>query len=162
MDEQGRPQAANNSSMDEDELSRKLRDDTLIVAHLKSQGTVAPCQEGGTTVTTQKNRKPHRGGAILALGIFGLVLHVASVWGAVLDGGTLIAIFPPVAVICGIITWVMGSRDLRGMSTGMINPTGQGITRAGRLCGIVAVLLGTLALANCLLYRSLLFVPPNS
>ncbi len=63
--------------------------------------------------------RPHRGGAILALGILGLV----------------------VCFICGIIAWVMGNTDLREMGAGRMDPSGRGLTNAGRICGIVSVIL---------------------
>ena len=63
--------------------------------------------------------RPHRGGAILALGIVGLV----------------------VCFICGIIAWVMGKTDLREMAAGRMDPSGQGLTNAGRICGIISVVL---------------------
>ena len=63
--------------------------------------------------------RPPRGGAILALGILGLV----------------------VCFICGIIAWVMGNTDLREMGAGRMDPSGRGLTNAGRICGIVSVIL---------------------
>jgi len=61
----------------------------------------------------------HRGGAILALGILGLV----------------------VCVICGIIAWVMGNGDLRKIDAGLMDPAGRGMTNAGRICGMISVIL---------------------
>lgn len=63
--------------------------------------------------------QPHRGGVILALGILGLV----------------------VCCFLGIIAWVMGNNDLREMDAGRMDPTGRGLTNAGRICGIVSVCL---------------------
>jgi len=63
--------------------------------------------------------RPHRGGAILALGIVGLV----------------------VCFICGIIAWVMGNADLREMAAGRMDRSGQGLTNTGRICGMVGVIL---------------------
>ncbi len=68
--------------------------------------------------------KPHRGPAILALGIIGIVL----------------------CFITGIIAWVMGSGDLREMKEGLRDPEGEGLTRAGVICGIVGTCLAVLAL----------------
>jgi len=73
--------------------------------------------------------KPHRGTAVLVLGILGLV----------------------VCVICGIIAWVMGKNDLREMDAGIMDPSGRGITNAGRICGMVSVILACVSLVVWLL-----------
>lgn len=62
---------------------------------------------------------PHRGGLILALGILGIVC----------------------CFICGIIAWVMGNGDLRQMDAGRMDPSGRGLTQAGKICGMVSVIL---------------------
>jgi len=62
---------------------------------------------------------PHRGGAILALGIIGIV----------------------VCFITGIIAWVMGSNDLKEMDAGRRDPAGYSLTKAGMICGIISVVL---------------------
>jgi hypothetical protein len=66
--------------------------------------------------------KSHRGGVVLTLGILGLV----------------------VCFICGIIAWVMGNKDLQEMEQGLMDPAGKGLTQAGRICGIVSVVLAIL------------------
>jgi hypothetical protein len=63
-------------------------------------------------------QQPHRGGTILALGILGFV----------------------VCVICGIIAWVMGNDDLKKMDAGVMDPTGRGMTQAGKILGIISVI----------------------
>jgi hypothetical protein len=63
--------------------------------------------------------RPHRGGTVLALGILGLVC----------------------CGICGIIAWVMANNDLREMAAGRMDRSGEGSTRAGRVCGIISVAL---------------------
>jgi len=63
--------------------------------------------------------KPHRGGAVLVLGILGLV----------------------VCFICGIIAWVMGNTDMREMREGRMDPAGMSSTNAGRICGMISVIL---------------------
>jgi len=68
--------------------------------------------------------RPHRGGAVLALGILGLV----------------------VCFICGIIAWAMGSADLREMRAGRMDRSGEGLTNAGKICGIVATILAVVGL----------------
>ena len=70
---------------------------------------------------------------ILALGIIGIV----CCW------------------ICGIIAWVMGNGDLREMDAGMMDPSGRGLTQAGKTCGIISVVLAILGLVFGLLYMLL-------
>ena len=62
---------------------------------------------------------PHRGVLILILGILGILC----------------------CFVCGIIAWVMGNNDLREMAAGRMDPTGRGLTQAGKICGIVSVVL---------------------
>ena len=68
--------------------------------------------------------RPHRGVLILVFGILGLVLC-----------------FP-----FGIAAWIMGSNDLNEIRAGRIDPTGEGLTQAGRICGIVATALAAVGL----------------
>ncbi|MFL5330120.1 MAG: GYF domain-containing protein [Gemmataceae bacterium] len=74
--------------------------------------------------------RPHRGGLILALGVISLV----------------------VCAPLGIAAWVMGSKDLKRMRTGEIDPSGQGITQAGQICGIIA---SVFMLIGCLIYGTI-------
>ena len=46
--------------------------------------------------------------------------------------------------ILGIIAWVMGNTDLSAMRAGTMDPSGEGLTQAGRICGIISVVLGVL------------------
>ncbi len=68
---------------------------------------------------TQMPLKPHRGVLILVLGILGIVC----------------------CFICGIVAWVMGNGDLREMAAGRMDPSGQGLTQAGKICGMISVIL---------------------
>jgi hypothetical protein len=68
--------------------------------------------------------KPHRGTLILVLGILSLVVC-----------GPL-----------GIAAWVMGSGDLKEMDAGTMDPSGRGITQAGKICGIIGTILLIVAL----------------
>lgn len=61
--------------------------------------------------------RPHRGVLILVFGILGLVC----------------------CFIFGIVAWVMGNGDLREMNAGRMDPSGQGLTQAGKICGIISV-----------------------
>ncbi len=63
--------------------------------------------------------KPHRGTLILIFGILGLV----------------------VCAPFGIAAWIMGSGDLKQIDAGQMDPSGRGLTNAGRICGIIATIL---------------------
>ena len=67
---------------------------------------------------------PHRGVLILVLGILGIVC----------------------CFICGIIAWVMGNNDLREIDAGRMDPSGRGLTQAGKICGMVGVILTIVAI----------------
>jgi hypothetical protein len=64
--------------------------------------------------------KAHRGVLILILGILSFVL-------------------------CGIFTaipaWIMGNNDLKEMESGAMDPSGRGLTNAGRILGMIATIL---------------------
>ena len=56
----------------------------------------------------------------------------------------------PGRVVCGplgIVAWVMGSRDLKEMDAGTMDPAGRGTAQAGKICGIIATIM--LILADC-------------
>jgi len=82
--------------------------------------------------------KPDRGAAVLAMGIVGIVS--APIW--------LVCCAPlgVVSIVLGILAWVMGSRDLKEMQSGLMDPGRQDITQAGQVCGIIATILGGLVL----------------
>ena len=67
--------------------------------------------------------RPHRGVLILVLGILSLVCSC----------------FP-----LGIVSWVLGHQDLRDMSAGTMDPSGRGMTQAGKILGIISVVLTVL------------------
>ena len=77
---------------------------------------------------------PHRGPVILTLGIVSLVFSTAC------------------GFILGIIAWVMGNADLREMDAGRMDPSGRGLTQAGKICGMISVILGVIGLAIVLLW----------
>ena len=61
----------------------------------------------------------HRGTLILILGILGLVL----------------------CQLLGPFAWVMGKNDLEKMAAGQMDPEGEGMTKAGKICGMIATIL---------------------
>lgn len=67
--------------------------------------------------------RPHRGATILVLGILGLMANSCA------------------CLIPGICAWYMGSEDLNAMRAGRMDPSGQGITMAGMVLGIIGTIL---------------------
>lgn len=63
--------------------------------------------------------RPHRGVMILVFGILGLVC----------------------CFIFGIVAWVMGNSDLQAMEAGQMDRSGEGLTKAGKIIGIISVAL---------------------
>jgi hypothetical protein len=71
----------------------------------------------------------HRGAMVLTLGILSLV-----------------ACSP-----LGPVAWIMGNNDLAAMRAGRMDPSGQGITQAGQICGIIGTIFLILGCAlTCL------------
>lgn len=77
----------------------------------------------------------HRGALVLTLGILSLVMCPLQVLG-------------PVA-------WVMGNNDLAAMRAGRMDRSGEGITQAGRICGIIGTALLILSCVVACLYFGL-------
>jgi len=73
--------------------------------------------------------KPHRGGAVLTLGILGLVI----------------------CFLLGVIAWGMANTDPREMDVGVMDPAGRSMTQAGKICGIVSVVFALVPLCIGLL-----------
>ena len=74
--------------------------------------------------------EPHRGTLILVLGILSLVLC---------------------GFFTGIPAWIMGKGDLAKIKDGIMDPEGEGPTKAGMICGMIcciiyAVLIGLIIL----------------
>ena len=63
--------------------------------------------------------KPHRGGMILAFGIIGILC----------------------CIIFAILAWVMGSGDLKEMAAGRMDRSGEGLTKAGKIIGMIVTIL---------------------
>lgn len=85
---------------------------------------------------------PHRGGLILALGLISLVGSLA---------------FCGVTAVIGPIAMILGMLDLREMRAGNMDPTGEGMTRTGMVCGIIATAFLVLGIA----FFGFIFVAEN-
>ncbi len=70
----------------------------------------------------EQQLQPHRGVLILVFGILGLC----------------------VCFLFGIAAWVMGNADMEAMDRGMMDPEGRGLTQAGKICGMVSVILNVI------------------
>mgnify|MGYP001811615917 CR=1 FL=1 len=68
----------------------------------------------------------HRGTLILVLGIVSLVA----------------------CQILGIVPWIMANGDLQKMAAGTMDPEGEGMTKAGKICGLIAVILAVIAIVG--------------
>ena len=66
---------------------------------------------------------PHRGGSILAFGVLSVVLC---------------------GIIFGPIAWSMGSTDMAEIQAGRMDRSGEGLTQAGKVLGIVGTIKGVL------------------
>ena len=83
------------------------------------EGIQGPAVPVAAQPVAQQPLQPHRGAVVLVLGILGIV----------------------VCFICGIIAWVMGNNDLRQMNAGAMDPSGRGLTQAGKICGMISCIL---------------------
>lgn len=77
-----------------------------------------------------RGARPDRGAAVLTLGILGLVFCCIPTLGWILGG----------------IALGMGTSDLGEMSRGRMDRAGEGATQGGKICGLIAIILNTLAL----------------
>ena len=94
-----------------------------------AEGTQGPAEKVEAQPVTQQPLTPHRGTLILVLGILSIVC----------------------CLICGIIAWVMANKDFKEMAAGRMDPSGRGTTKAGKICGIIGVILAIVGLCLSLL-----------
>jgi predicted Zn finger-like uncharacterized protein len=80
---------------------------------------------------------PARGGIWLGLGITSLVM---------LPLGLCLQpfLFGCISLGLGLTAMLMGSRDLKRIRNGEMDPQGEGLTKAGWVCGIIGTILGGL------------------
>jgi len=74
--------------------------------------------------------EPHRGTLILVLGILSLVLC---------------------SFFTGIPAWIMGKGDLAKIKDGMMDPEGEGPTKAGMICGMICCIICALGIGLIIL-----------
>jgi hypothetical protein len=90
---------------------------------------------------SRRDLMPHRGGMILTLGILGLVSVFVCCLGLLLS---------PFA-------WIMGNQDLAEIRAGRMDPEGEGMTQAGRICGIIGTIILILSVVVGVVYFFLMF-----
>jgi hypothetical protein len=78
----------------------------------------------------ERHLAPHRGAMILVFGILGILG-----W----------------CIIFSILAWVFGNADLAEMDAGRMDPSGRGLTNAGRILGMISCILAILAVVILLL-----------
>lgn len=89
------------------------------------QSTLQPAVAGSDISSATSTPAAHRGALVLILGLLGLLL------------------FAPL----GIAAWILASNDLNAMRQGSMDNSGEGMTLAGKILGIIAtalMLLGVL------------------
>lgn len=61
------------------------------------------------------------------------------------DRSTLVLVLGILSIVLcqllGPFVWIMGKNDLAEMRAGRMDPTNEGLTRAGMICGIVGTIL---------------------
>lgn len=82
-----------------------------------------PIGYGAAPGMAMSGLKPARGGLILALGIVSLFCC---------------------GIVLGLVAFFMGSADLKAMAAGQMDPSGRGMTNAGRILGLIGVVLSVL------------------
>ena len=56
------------------------------------------------------------------------------------------------APVLGPIAWSMGHTDLQEMRAGRMDPEGEGITNAGKTCGMIGTILGIVSIVLVVLW----------
>jgi hypothetical protein len=57
----------------------------------------------------------------------------------------------------GLIAWLWANEDLKKMDAGIMDPAGRGSTQAGKVCGMISVLLGVTVMCLTLLWLFFVF-----
>jgi hypothetical protein len=84
----------------------------------------------------RRHEEPHRGAAVLTLGILSLVFSFVA----------------PIGLTLGILAWVTGQGDLARMRRREMDIEGQGATTGGWICGMIGVGLSAVFLVLSILW----------
>jgi hypothetical protein len=95
----------------------------------------------------RRDSEPDRGSMVLTLGILSLVMLSFCI---------------PLGVVFGLCAWVMGSQDLRKIRAGSMDESGQGMTHAGWICGILGTLINGLLTLSCVGFIIVILTINNS
>src|SRR5579885_597413 len=90
--------------------------------------------------------QPHRGGLILALGIVSITCGVLALTSVCCS---LALVFPLAGLPTGTIAWILGHKDLALIRAREMDPTGEGTTKGGWICGLIGTIVNALALIGC-------------
>lgn len=90
----------------------------------------------GASPAPSSHLAPHRGGLILAFGILSWAF----------------------CIVFGVLAWVMGNSDLAAMEAGLMDPEGEGMTRAGKITGMVHVIFAVSVFALVIMFYCVLFM----
>jgi hypothetical protein len=91
---------------------------------------------GGYAPVQQFDGEPPRGTAILVMGVLSLFV---------------------LPLPLGLIAWLWANEDLKKMDAGVMDPEGRGSTQAGKVFGMISVILAAAALGLALLYLFCMF-----
>lgn len=61
-------------------------------------------------------------------------------------------------VIFGVVAWMLANSDLRAMAEGRMDPTGEGITKAGKIVAMINVILTIVGIVVAIIALSLMLV----
>ncbi|WP_303761513.1 hypothetical protein [Alcanivorax jadensis] len=96
----------------------------LLFAAFAGRKAVSAPPRSQEAPTPGSNLPAHRGGQVLTFGLLGILL------------------FAPL----GVVAWILGSKDLKSMAGGNMDPSGEGMTTAGKVLGIIATVLMVIGL----------------
>jgi predicted Zn finger-like uncharacterized protein len=123
--EEVQPEAPRERRRDEDEYEERRRPRRDVDEDYEDR----PRRRYDEYEDDYERRRPHRAGTVLTLGILGLVFSCCPLAGWIMGG----------------IAISMANTDLQEMARGRMDRSGQGSTQGGKICGIIAVILATLA-----------------
>jgi hypothetical protein len=107
-----------------------------------SEDDARPWERRSRYAGVRRDCEPHRGTLILVLGIIGIVA---------------LMVCAPLGLPLAVAAWVMGQRDLKKMTAGVMDPQGRGLTQAGWICGIIGTIIDGLMSIGCVAYVGFIF-----